>query len=132
MNFPTYKEFQAGAMATSTLICLGGLSRCSTPITFYACGSNICGMQTATHMLKVRKQQTRALCSEPVPTHCKCIGRTPFDCLQYIFHQQDWEALSNTFWLNICVGLLLNIVDGKPTPNLALDRITEPGHTYGH
>ena len=51
--------------------------------------------------------------------HCKCIGRTPFDCLQYIFHQQDWEALSNTFWLNICVGLLLNIVDGKPTPNLA-------------
>ena len=47
--------------------------------------------------------------------HCKCIGRTPFDCLQYIFHQQDWEALSNTFGSTF-VRLLLNIVDGKPTP----------------
>ena len=62
-------------MSSSTKFCLGGLSRCSTPITFYACGSNICGMQTATHMLKVREQRARALCSEPEPKHCKCVGR---------------------------------------------------------
>ena len=51
--------------------------------------------------------------------HCKNIGKTPYECLQYVFHTQDWEALSNTFWLNVCVSLLLNIVDGKPFPTLA-------------
>ena len=51
--------------------------------------------------------------------HCKYIGRTPYERLYYIFHTQDWEALSNTFWLNICVSLILDIVDGKPYPNLA-------------
>ena len=51
--------------------------------------------------------------------HCKYIGRTPYERLYYIFHTQDWKALSNTFWLNICVSLILDIVDGKPYPNLA-------------
>jgi phosphatidylinositol kinase/protein kinase (PI-3 family) len=51
--------------------------------------------------------------------HCKNIGKTPYECLQYIFHAQDWESLSNTFWLNVCVSLLLKIVDGKPFPTLA-------------
>ncbi len=51
--------------------------------------------------------------------HCRNIGRTPYECLHYIFHIQDWEALSNTFWLNICINLVLRIAEGEQSPTLA-------------
>lgn len=43
------------------------------------------------------------------------LGNTPFRRLQYIIHDQDWEALSDVFWIKQGLNLLLAVVvEDKP------------------
>lgn len=51
--------------------------------------------------------------------HDGSIGRTPFIRLQYIIQIQDWEPVSDTFWLKQGLDLLLAVLAQDPPIMLA-------------